>query len=528
MVTGRSRARALVAILGFAAGAGIVSNAGCSSAGSAGSDASAGEAGIDIFAKQVSVSVLVLDMQDIPIPGATIDVDGIRVSGATGSDGRVKVMTPATSTKLGIRISATAFVDNVQVVDTGGAAEISATASLLKVGTTKTLDPKAGGTVDHNAGSAQFGPDSFVSLDGRPVTGQVEVSITMVTPEDVAATGTFGINGQPDEVLRSLGALAVTATSNGKPVMLAPGKQVQLALPANIPATTDAGTSSSDAGSGGQLPPGTPPPPVWKQNAKSGGWDSTPLKFTQTGSSWVAQVDSLATWNCDYPERVTCVRGLVKTPAGKPLGGAVISGRMTGLAAGFLPATTVLNATTGSAGTFCMEVVPRSELTLTIACPDGPSAKVGPFTTPSTQGARCSGGSCADLGSIEACCKVDSDCKTMGDMCLQGVCKTVPDGGGCNSNQVAGGNAPETRTIELGKKNGAVTFSWDMKKVKDQMKVVYQGVTVFDTGCVSLTGTKDIPFAGTKTSMDVAVTPNCEAGSAGMTTVWSFNLSCPN
>jgi hypothetical protein len=197
---------------------------------------------------------------------------------------------------------------------------------------------------------------------------------------------------------------------------------------------------------------------------------------------------------------------------------------MTGAAAGFLPATTVLNATTGSAGTFCMEVVPKSDLSLTIACPGGPAAKIGPLTTPSQSGARCSGkgGSCGDLGSIRACCKVDADCN-MGESCVQGACgPALP---ACNSQQTSGGDTPETRTVQLGKKMGTVTFTWDMVSVKDQMKIVYEGVTLFDTGCVSGTGTKDIAFSGKSTSIQVAVTPNCAAPGTG--TSWSFSLGCP-
>ena len=96
----------------------------------------------------------------------------------------------------------------------------------------------------------------------------------------------------------------------------------------------------------------------------------------------------------------------------------------------------------------------------------------------------------------------------------------------CSQTQVSGGDTPVTRTVNLGKTPGTVVFTWDMQTQKDQMSVRYQGTEIFNTGCVSGSGTMSIPYAGQSTEMTVVVTPNCEFPNA-TGTVWSFTLSCP-
>jgi len=97
----------------------------------------------------------------------------------------------------------------------------------------------------------------------------------------------------------------------------------------------------------------------------------------------------------------------------------------------------------------------------------------------------------------------------------------------CNSQQVAGGDVPETRTIELGRRSGTVTFTYNTQNVEDRMLVVYEGRTLFDTTCVG-TGTDrstNISYSGNSTQMTVQVQPNCRTNSSG--TFWSFTLACP-
>jgi hypothetical protein len=97
----------------------------------------------------------------------------------------------------------------------------------------------------------------------------------------------------------------------------------------------------------------------------------------------------------------------------------------------------------------------------------------------------------------------------------------------CNQQNIAGGDAPETRTIELGRSSGTFMFTYNTQNLEDRMVVLYEGRTLFDTGCVG-TGTnrtQSITYSGTATQVQVQVTPNCRTGGTG--TFWSFTVSCP-
>ncbi len=101
-----------------------------------------------------------------------------------------------------------------------------------------------------------------------------------------------------------------------------------------------------------------------------------------------------------------------------------------------------------------------------------------------------------------------------------------PPGGGtpCDSLTTSGGNAPESHTVELGQTSGTFDFSWEMYSIKDQMVVKYQGTTLFDTGCVSNSGTQAISYSGSSSEVTVDAIPNCD-GTSG--TSWNFTVSCP-
>jgi hypothetical protein len=97
----------------------------------------------------------------------------------------------------------------------------------------------------------------------------------------------------------------------------------------------------------------------------------------------------------------------------------------------------------------------------------------------------------------------------------------------CNSQQVAGGDIPETRTIELGRTSGTFGFTYDTASIEDRLVVRYQNAILFDTGCVGTNGprTQNITYSGTSTTVTVEVTPNCRVPGSG--TAWVFILSCP-
>lgn len=97
----------------------------------------------------------------------------------------------------------------------------------------------------------------------------------------------------------------------------------------------------------------------------------------------------------------------------------------------------------------------------------------------------------------------------------------------CNAQQVAGGDVPETRTIDLGRTSGTFAFAYDTASIDDRMVVRYEGRVLFDTGCVGTNGVRQqsISYSGTSTTVTIEVTPNCRVPGSG--TAWGFVVSCP-
>jgi hypothetical protein len=430
--------------------------------------------------------------------------DELGVTDATG----LLVAEPGRASRLALTISAAGFVDHIRQVDLAEGGEVFLSVQLMPVGTTVRLDPESGVRVEHGGAAADVPASAFQDDAGEPVTGPVDLEFTYVGPgERLDAVGSFGVSGSPDEVLQSLGLVSLKASAGGSRVDLAPGRTVGVSLPA------------PPQPAGAALPP---PPPVWKQNGTTGSWDASGAEWAYSGTAWVAQVDALATWNCDYPTRVSCLRGALVGPNQEPLSGVVVSGAMSGQAASFLSYGTVQRATTGSEGTFCMEVVPNADVALSVACPGGSVVSLGSVVGPDSPGARCSGRNCENLGTLEACCFRDTDCdEAAGETCVKGLCQSNR----CDSQQTSGGDAPESRTIELGKASGTFDFTWDMNSIKDHMTVTYEGRVLVDTGCVSGGGSVLLRYTGRATNVVVSVEPNCETGTTG--TAWSFSVGCP-
>ena len=56
------------------------------------------------------------------------------------------------------------------------------------------------------------------------------------------------------------------------------------------------------------------------------------------------------------------------------------------------------------------------------------------------------------------------------------------------------------------------------------MIVRYEGSTLFNTGCVTGTGSRTLRFSGRSSIVEVTVTPNCDGRFSD--TLWEFSVSC--
>ena len=98
--------------------------------------------------------------------------------------------------------------------------------------------------------------------------------------------------------------------------------------------------------------------------------------------------------------------------------------------------------------------------------------------------------------------------------------------GACGAQQVAGGDAADTRGIEMGRTSGTFDFSYDTYTIQDDIVVSYQGQTLFDTGCVGASGSTTLSYGpGSSTQITVTVNPNCAGGTSG--TAWDYTIGCP-
>jgi hypothetical protein len=106
----------------------------------------------------------------------------------------------------------------------------------------------------------------------------------------------------------------------------------------------------------------------------------------------------------------------------------------------------------------------------------------------------------------------------------------VPPGGTpppvvqCSTTNQQGGDAPDTRLVELAKAAGTFQFDFNTETIQDQIIVTYEGRLLLDTGCVGAMGSHQLTYSGSLTQVQVQVIPNC---AGGMHTAWSWTAHCP-
>jgi hypothetical protein len=129
-------------------------------------------------------------------------------------------------------------------------------------------------------------------------------------------------------------------------------------------------------------------------------------------------------------------------------------------------------------------------------------------------------------GTVTLTLAANTAAQRTGTATIAGRAVSVTQAGACSSQNIAGGDVPETRIIDLGRRSGTFTFAFDTQSVRDRLTVSYEGRVLYDSGCVGTNGTRtvNIAYSGNSTTVSVQVTPNCQGGSG---TAWAFTLSCP-
>jgi hypothetical protein len=104
---------------------------------------------------------------------------------------------------------------------------------------------------------------------------------------------------------------------------------------------------------------------------------------------------------------------------------------------------------------------------------------------------------------------------------------SVPPGAvvsACGGLTTSGSDAPETHVVQLGRNSGTFPFSYEHYSIRDRVVVIYQGGTLFDSGCVGGSRSVNLSYSGGASSIEVRVSPNCAGGSS---TLWEFRVGCP-
>ena len=319
---------------------------------------------------------------------------------------------------------------------------------------------------------------------GAPAGTQVRVA-----PVSIAdAPGTMRAEGGPaGDALASLGMFYIDyVDANGNAVPAPAGVTVAM---------------------GPQTPPTVPnadPFNGWMLNA-NGNW-ANPTPMTPPAAATpapAAPIPQIGYWNSDHAFRTACIKGTLTAPSGACGGGRV---DLTG------PDGIHSVDTSGADGSFCL-VGPQGH-SGTLALSSTPSVNF-----PSQPGNCAAPQTCTDVSSFN----ISADqCQGAGGQTDGGFA----DGGtqACNAVVNSGGEAPESISVDLGKSSGSFDFEWNMYDVPDGMAIMYEGKTLFDTGCVSEDGSKLISFSGTSTTIMVNVNSDCTNQGS---TSWDFTVNCP-
>lgn len=98
----------------------------------------------------------------------------------------------------------------------------------------------------------------------------------------------------------------------------------------------------------------------------------------------------------------------------------------------------------------------------------------------------------------------------------------------CDGQQVAGADTPVSRRYDMGSSSATFTFDYETYSIKDRITAWNGATRVFDTGCVGASGTVQVSYSSSLSTIRIDVEPNCDctsvSGCSG--TAWNFKVHC--
>jgi hypothetical protein len=447
-----------------------------------------GEDGVNIIQQKTAVRpvVEVRDRNDLPVAGAVV-VFSISGGGATFAGG-------ATTTSVTTNAAGRAAVGGLNPVNSGSF-QINVEASYQGQTATTTINQTNYATPAEAAQAAGAGQAATATAAQGGAGAQAG-----------AAAGGAGAAGGG-----GLSALAITGIVGGAAAGTAVGLRAAGVIGGSDPCVFAVTPTSINAGSAAgstavnvSVSPSGCEPPDW--TATSGAAFATLSPGSGSGNGSVT-VNYTANTGAQRTGTVTVAGQTVTITQSAPCVFTVS------------PTTLPVAPSTGGSQTITISVAPAG-----CAPPNWTATSNASFLTVTP-----TSGSGNGTVTLSASANTGTASRT-GTVTIAGTTLTVVQAGAappCNQQNIAGGDTPETRTIELGRNAGTFLFTYNTQNLEDRMLVIYEGRTLFDTGCVG-TGsdrTQSITYSGTATQVQVQVIPNCRTGGTG--TFWSFTVSCP-
>jgi hypothetical protein len=487
------------------------------------------------------------------VEGVVTDRNGGAVAGVnvvagansttTAADGSYSIAVSSSDERAVIELTAAGFFKQQVGVRLSPTAATSVKNVLLPRTKVGVIDDATGGYIQAAGIGAAFQPGSFFVAADNSKPAKVNIFAAYVNPDDpnfgammpggdfkanapapiggapaptggagaggasaggASAGGGASVGGRPGAgappagsqgVLSSFGALVVEAEDDaGREVKLSSLSEFCIDIPAsmlsNAPVTM----------------------PIWVLGTTTATWEQTTIGIRQD-DQYCFEADILATFNCDIFQRMAFVQGRLCDSDGKPLPSTQLAINNEEID------STQISFMTDALGNYSVAVGSGTDFTLELDA-EGISELVCALCPGDTKVVDL--GNCA-AGDAGAAASPVQDCS--GNSCYDNSAFTAAANAVvCNDQQAAGADAPETLTLELGRRQGTFQFTYDMQTQKDRMEVLYEGRVVHDTGCQSGGTTVNLTYAGNATTIAVRVSPNCEGGSG---TAWDFSVSCP-
>ncbi len=278
-----------------------------------------------VTATTTSISGIVVDINNIPIQGVTVKLEGSTIAPKTTSQyGSFYFHNVATSSRISLTFSKTNYLKVTRAEARPSNGVVIIQAMLIpknsSISTTSTVNGTTGGNISLPSFNSKvtFPANSLVDDSGNPFTGNAEVSIAYLDPSadnfsqlipggDMLAINTTNING----ILYSFGILKVEIIDGS-------GNALQLKNEASANATIEVGVPNSMIGSA----PSTIP--LWHFDKTKGKWIEEG-EATLTGNKYVGQVSHFTDWNCDvWSETQGTITGTITDASGSPIAGVSI------------------------------------------------------------------------------------------------------------------------------------------------------------------------------------------------------------